>query len=81
MLNTQTHLIAIGIPTFNRKEYVKLCAESLCNAVNINSCFIFVLDDNSSEYDLNYLKKYFLLALKLLGETRKVLAQIMFLGN
>ena len=59
MVKTQTHSIAIGIPTFNRKEYVKLCAESLCHAENISSCFIFVLDDNSSDYDLNFLKKIF----------------------
>jgi glycosyltransferase involved in cell wall biosynthesis len=58
-VNTKTNLLAIGIPTFNRKEYVKFCAESLSKAKDINCCSIIVFDDNSTDFDVDYLKKIF----------------------
>jgi glycosyltransferase involved in cell wall biosynthesis len=75
-VNTQKNLLAIGIPTFNRKEYVKLCAESLSHAVDIDCCTIVIFDDNSSDFDVDYLKKYSLQVRKLFEKMKRVAGQI-----
>lgn len=57
-LNMLTGLrIAIGIPTYNRAGYVKLCALALKNTLPSNDVWIF--DDHSSDYNALQLKEWF----------------------
>lgn len=52
-------MIIFGICTFNRKEILEKSARSLYEVKGIESVTIRVYDDCSTEYDLEYLRKIF----------------------
>jgi GT2 family glycosyltransferase len=51
--------VAIGVPTFNRSDLVELHAKSLCASNLPPETILIVIDDASTEYDVNYLRSIF----------------------
>ena len=51
--------VLLGISTFNRKEIVALSARSLGHAENLSRVDLLVIDDVSTEYDLDYLQSIY----------------------
>jgi Glycosyl transferase family 2 len=51
--------IALGVPTFNRRQFVELHAKSLCASRLPSERIIIVLDDASTEYGAEYLQSLF----------------------
>jgi hypothetical protein len=51
--------IRFGIPTYNRKNLIELTSKSLYNVIDINKVDIIVYDDNSFEFDIDYLTKIY----------------------
>jgi hypothetical protein len=51
--------VAIGIPTYNRRGLVEACGVSLCSAVGVHDAEIIVIDDCSSEFDIEFLRGVF----------------------
>lgn len=58
LANLQVNVkVAVAIPTYNRAEYVKLCADALHGTVDTKDVWVF--DDHSSDYSTSDLKKWF----------------------
>ena len=51
--------IALGVPTFNRAQFVELHARSVCAARLPSDTIIIVVDDASTEYGVQYLQSLF----------------------
>lgn len=51
--------LAVGVPTFNRAQFVELHARSLCDSRLPPDTIIIVIDDVSTDYDLDYLQAVF----------------------
>lgn len=51
--------LAIGIPTYNRPRLLEFCAKSISRVRSISDIDILVIDDDSSEFDLAFLKEQF----------------------
>ncbi|MDR2426243.1 MAG: glycosyltransferase family 2 protein [Endomicrobium sp.] len=51
--------LMISVPIFNRKKYLEITAKSLYECLNIDKTSIKVFDDQSTEFDINYLKTLF----------------------
>jgi hypothetical protein len=51
--------IALGVPTFNRLQFVELHARSLCRSRLPSDTTIIVIDDLSTDYDVDFLKALF----------------------
>jgi hypothetical protein len=58
-LDLQSPRIAIAIPTYNRAEYVKLCAAALNNTRQLGNADIWVFDDGSEMYGPATLMRWF----------------------
>ena len=50
---------AIGVSTYNRRHLVELCAASLCSSSIPHDTPLIVVDDVSTEYDVDYLRSIF----------------------
>ena len=51
--------VAVGIPTFNRSHMVEMHARSLCASRLPSDTILIVVDDASTEYDIDFLRSIF----------------------
>ena len=56
--------ITIGITTYNRKDLIEKTAKSLNEIIGIENVNIKIYDDCSTEYDIDYLKEKYPMAVK-----------------
>jgi glycosyltransferase involved in cell wall biosynthesis len=62
--------IGVGVPTFNRRDLVRLSAGSIKESDAPERAKIIVIDDGSTEYDLDYLKEIYPAGAEVIGRAR-----------